>query len=205
MSSAISTKDRERLVKVLALLSSDQIGERAAAGFAAARLVKDRGLTWDDVLVIANDAAAPRASTFTDFQWTAPRRQPEGDRSDPSPKKRGQRPPARTPEEKAERKTERERKAAEKAAREAESAAEKARQHDAWLKRHDRKEWLYRKNIAAMDWADAAAFCLARREELTPGQIQICTGGEAKYWIFRGRLYLVAARLGWRPADPGFA
>lgn len=46
----LSGRDRDRLLKVLGLLASDQGGERAAAGAAAARMLRDRGLTWPDLI-----------------------------------------------------------------------------------------------------------------------------------------------------------
>ena len=43
--------DREKLAKLLGLLSSDQAGERDAAGLAAQRLLKQRGISWAEVLI----------------------------------------------------------------------------------------------------------------------------------------------------------
>jgi hypothetical protein len=48
--STLPQADRTRLVKLLALLGSDHAGERDAAGLAANRLLKQRGLTWEDAL-----------------------------------------------------------------------------------------------------------------------------------------------------------
>ena len=39
-----------KLIKVLGLLSSDQSGERAAAGAAAMRILKQAGLSWDAII-----------------------------------------------------------------------------------------------------------------------------------------------------------
>jgi len=50
VSAVLSSAERERLVKILGLLSSDHDGERAAAGLQASRLMRARNLTWDDVL-----------------------------------------------------------------------------------------------------------------------------------------------------------
>jgi hypothetical protein len=47
---ALSTPDRTRLVKLLGMCGSEHAGERAAAGVAADRLLRDRGLTWADAL-----------------------------------------------------------------------------------------------------------------------------------------------------------
>jgi hypothetical protein len=48
--SALAEADRTRLAQMLGLLGSDLAGERDAAGLAAHRLVRQRGLTWYDVL-----------------------------------------------------------------------------------------------------------------------------------------------------------
>ncbi len=42
--------DRERLCKLLGLLSSDFAGERAEAGRAADRLVRDAELSWPEII-----------------------------------------------------------------------------------------------------------------------------------------------------------
>lgn len=55
---ALSDHDRERLVRILKLLGSDQPGERDAAALAATRLVASTGMDWDDLLDPAS--AAPR-------------------------------------------------------------------------------------------------------------------------------------------------
>lgn len=47
---ALPPADRQRLAKLLGLLGSDYPGERDAAGLAAHRLIRDRGLTWQDVI-----------------------------------------------------------------------------------------------------------------------------------------------------------
>ncbi len=41
---------REKLSKILGMLGSDHAGERASAGAAANRMVRDAGLTWPDVI-----------------------------------------------------------------------------------------------------------------------------------------------------------
>jgi hypothetical protein len=43
-------QDRERLVRILNLLGSDQAGERASAALAASRLLSSLGLEWRDVV-----------------------------------------------------------------------------------------------------------------------------------------------------------
>jgi hypothetical protein len=47
---AIDPRDKERLIRILRLLNSDQVGERAAAALAASRLLESLGLNWEDVL-----------------------------------------------------------------------------------------------------------------------------------------------------------
>ncbi|NPD66062.1 hypothetical protein HN018_19575 [Lichenicola cladoniae] len=58
MSAMLTGRDRERLIKVLSLLASDQDGERAAAGWTAARMLRDRGLDWNSL--IPAELPAPR-------------------------------------------------------------------------------------------------------------------------------------------------
>ena len=48
--SALSISDRTKLAKLLGMLSSDHVGERAAAALAASRFVQSRNLTWSDVV-----------------------------------------------------------------------------------------------------------------------------------------------------------
>jgi hypothetical protein len=48
--SALADADRIRLAQMLGLLGSDHAGERDAAGLAAHRLIRQRDLTWFDVL-----------------------------------------------------------------------------------------------------------------------------------------------------------
>jgi len=57
--SALSPSDRVRLAKLLALCSSGYDGEALAAARAADRFIRDRGLTWQDIL---QPEAAPAAN-----------------------------------------------------------------------------------------------------------------------------------------------
>ena len=59
---ALSAAERERLAKLLGLLGSDRGGERDAAGLAANRMVRQRGITWDDALGVSTrtPVASPR-------------------------------------------------------------------------------------------------------------------------------------------------
>jgi len=47
---AIDPRDKERLIRILKLLGSDQVGERASAALAADRLLNSLGMTWEDLL-----------------------------------------------------------------------------------------------------------------------------------------------------------
>ena len=66
-----SPADRTRLVALLSRLASDFEGERAAAGLLANRIVQDRHLSWEGLLVAAHAAQQPRAPD-TQRPW-APR------------------------------------------------------------------------------------------------------------------------------------
>lgn len=50
MTAALQPKLAERLSRICGMLGSDFDGERAAAGAAATRLLRDAGLSWDDLL-----------------------------------------------------------------------------------------------------------------------------------------------------------
>jgi hypothetical protein len=68
---ALPATDRQRLAKLLGLLGSDHSGERDAAGLAAQRLLRERGLTWGDVLTPQSvEHKAPELGT-----WRATARQ----------------------------------------------------------------------------------------------------------------------------------
>src|SRR3712207_6352845 len=75
----LSEQDIDRLVKLLGLLSSDQAGERATAGEMAWRFIKQRGLTWDEVLrpkvpaVTAQRSNRPSPATPNSWRETVTR------------------------------------------------------------------------------------------------------------------------------------
>ncbi len=46
----LSPAERTRLVNILGMLGSEHAGERASAALLAAKLVRDRGLCWSDVV-----------------------------------------------------------------------------------------------------------------------------------------------------------
>jgi len=50
MGSPLTPAERTRLVGILGMLGSDHLGERAAAAALASRLVRDKGLGWNDVI-----------------------------------------------------------------------------------------------------------------------------------------------------------
>ena len=60
MSADLTSAERAKLVKVLGLLSSSHDGERAAAGFTASRMLRDRGLDWDSLIAPAALASSQR-------------------------------------------------------------------------------------------------------------------------------------------------
>ena len=47
---AIDPRDKDRLIRILRLLSSDQVGERASAALAANRLMESLGVNWEELL-----------------------------------------------------------------------------------------------------------------------------------------------------------
>jgi hypothetical protein len=62
----VTTSGTEKLVKVLALLGSSHDGERAAAAAAADRMLREAGLTWDDVIRLGDTSAG---ATHTPHAW----------------------------------------------------------------------------------------------------------------------------------------
>jgi hypothetical protein len=67
MSFHLTPSDRTRLVKLLGMLGSAHDGERASAGLLATRLLRDRGLSWDDLL----QPRLPPPKTDSRPQWPA--------------------------------------------------------------------------------------------------------------------------------------
>jgi hypothetical protein len=63
-------RDRDRLVKILRMFSSNHDGEVAAAARRAHELLKDRALDWDDLII--KGAAQPQHQ-----EYQRPERQPE--------------------------------------------------------------------------------------------------------------------------------
>jgi hypothetical protein len=58
----MSTFNRTTLVKVLEILDSSHAGEALAAAKLASTMVREAGLTWDDVL-------APSSRRTSSFSW----------------------------------------------------------------------------------------------------------------------------------------
>jgi len=52
MTAPLNLTDRDKLIKLLGMLGSDYIGERASAGALAHRLVKSAGLSWSDLISV---------------------------------------------------------------------------------------------------------------------------------------------------------
>jgi hypothetical protein len=71
----LSSDDRDRLSKLLAMFSSTFDGEIVNAARAAERLVKARGETWETVIIANGSAKAPRR------EWEPPREPPRKPRS----------------------------------------------------------------------------------------------------------------------------
>ena len=72
MTVTLPSDDRRKLVGILSRPASDHDGERAAAGLLATRLLKARGLGWDEVIGLA--LPAPRRDPWTSapppqFPW----------------------------------------------------------------------------------------------------------------------------------------
>ena len=59
MSSILSVAHRKHLIKLLELLASDQLGERASAALKAAQFVSDKGMTWDALLAVTPPSPPP--------------------------------------------------------------------------------------------------------------------------------------------------
>ena len=58
---ALSPAERNRLVGILGRLGSEHDGERAAAGLLASRMLRDRGLSWEDLIAAGNARQAGHA------------------------------------------------------------------------------------------------------------------------------------------------
>jgi hypothetical protein len=60
---SLSVKDRERLVRLCGLFSSNSPGQCAAAAAKADQLIRERGLTWADVIGAPPVAAEPSTTS----------------------------------------------------------------------------------------------------------------------------------------------
>ena len=50
MRKSLEPAETRKLIGILGRLASDQLGERAAAGLLASRMLRNHGLTWSDVI-----------------------------------------------------------------------------------------------------------------------------------------------------------
>lgn len=75
----LTAAERTRLVGILGRLGSSFEGERDAAALAATRFLKDRGITWDDVI------PPPACASSTSGKWGTY----QGDRREPPPWPKG--------------------------------------------------------------------------------------------------------------------
>ncbi len=64
MHNGLSPAELNKLVGVLGRLGSDHDGERAAAGLLASKMLRDRGLSWDDLL--------RQRDAIPQVRWSAP-------------------------------------------------------------------------------------------------------------------------------------
>jgi len=69
MSSQLNVDTRLRLAKLLGLLGSAHAGERDAAGLAAHRLVRERDLTWPEI-ILCSPVVEWQHSTWRDIAQT---------------------------------------------------------------------------------------------------------------------------------------
>ena len=74
----MSTFNRNTLVKVLEILDSSHAQEALAAAKLASAMVREAGLTWDQVI---DDAVLPRAAAPSPAQRPVPPARPAPDRS----------------------------------------------------------------------------------------------------------------------------
>ena len=72
--------ERERLAKLLGMLASDQDGEVLAAARAVTRLVRDGGLSWDDLLIAPKPHKWTEAIGFPALYTAELRRRMEAER-----------------------------------------------------------------------------------------------------------------------------
>ncbi len=69
MCEVISPSDADKLAKLLGMLGSNQLGERASAAQKADEFVRGKGLTWFDVILpapVAQEVAAPKEEAADD-------------------------------------------------------------------------------------------------------------------------------------------
>jgi len=72
MLSPLTPAERTRLVGILGMLGSDHDGERSAAAALASRMVRERGLTWDSLILDGGDrqgGSKPSGGPGTRSAW----------------------------------------------------------------------------------------------------------------------------------------
>lgn len=73
MTAPLSPAERTRLVGILGMLGSAHDGERSAAAALASRLVRDKGITWDALILGGGDrqggASAGQAGAGAGLGW----------------------------------------------------------------------------------------------------------------------------------------
>lgn len=80
MTAPLNLTDRDKLIKLLGMLGSDYIGERASAGALAHRLVKSAGLSWSDLISVPAASQRPTYEAPPRYR----RAYPPSDPDDPS-------------------------------------------------------------------------------------------------------------------------
>lgn len=89
----ITERDRRKLIRFLGMLGSDHDGEVVNAARIALRLIKDRGLTWDDVL----GPGVPEHTIEGKGEAASAPRPPPRPAQKPQPKPQHKHPPAKNP------------------------------------------------------------------------------------------------------------
>jgi hypothetical protein len=73
MADLLPPERRTRLVRILGLLGSDHMGERATAGHMADQLIREAGLTWDHVVACTAPTAAREKASLPSWHQMAAR------------------------------------------------------------------------------------------------------------------------------------
>ena len=65
---SLDCKTVERLARICGLFGSDHPGERATAAFQANKLLRDRGLSWHDVIIVPQQPTGAASASASDFR-----------------------------------------------------------------------------------------------------------------------------------------